>query len=67
MDEPLTVFILVIVTIFVVFIGIQMDKYSCERTASELGYKCQYSIWTDCLVIKDDGSKVLLKQLRDFD
>lgn len=44
-----------------------IDRYSCKKIANTLGYACEYSIWTDCVLIKPDGKKVLLKQLRDFE
>ena len=48
--------------------GVQfgIDAISCSKTAEVLGYKCQYSIWTGCVIEKPNGEKFLLEQLRDI-
>lgn len=50
-----------------VFVANELSKYSCEKTAESLGYPCEYSIWTSCIVTKPDGKKILLEQLRNFE
>lgn len=44
-----------------------IDKKTCEAKANSLGYQCNYDVWQGCLLIKPDGRRVLLEQLRDID
>lgn len=37
----------------------------CSATGNALGYKTEWHYFTGCIVTKPDGSKVLLKQMRD--
>lgn len=41
-------------------------KASCSAKATALGYSHSYKMFQGCLLIREDGSKVLLEQLRDF-
>lgn len=41
-------------------------KASCSAKATALGYSYSYKCFQGCLLIREDGSKVLLEQLRDF-
>ena len=61
------VFLTVLIMVGIVC-GIQfgIDAISCSKTTEVLGYKCQYSIWTGCVVEKPNGEKFLLEQLRDI-
>lgn len=61
-----TIIFIVFSIFLVLYIGIQSDKYSCKRTANTLGYSCEYSVWTGCILVKPDGSKMLLEQLREI-
>lgn len=50
-----------------VFIGMYfMSKHQCYKTAKVLGYQCSYQYMVGCVIHKPDGSKVLLKQMRQF-
>ena len=40
---------------------------SCNAKASALGYKCEYNLFSGCVLTKPNGKKVLLEQLRDFE
>ena len=39
----------------------------CAATGNALGYKTEWHYFTGCIVTKPDGSKVLLKQMRDME
>ena len=39
----------------------------CSATGNALGYKTEWHYFTGCIVTKPDGSKVLLKQMRDME
>ena len=41
-------------------------KAECSAKANALGYSHNYKWFQGCLLIREDGSKVLLEQLRDF-
>ena len=41
-------------------------KESCSAKATALGYNYSYKWFQGCLLIRKDGSRVLLEQLRDF-
>lgn len=41
-------------------------KAECSAKATALGYNYNYKWFQGCLLIREDGSKVLLEQLRDF-
>lgn len=41
-------------------------KAECLAKATALGYNHSYKMFQGCLLIREDGSKVLLEQLRDF-
>ena len=41
-------------------------KAECSAKATALGYNHNYKWFQGCLLIREDGSKVLLEQLRDF-
>lgn len=43
------------------------DNFRCHEIGNALNYKVDWHYWTGCVVEKPDGSKVLLKQMRDFD
>jgi hypothetical protein len=43
---------------------IHLDVILWEKT---LNYKTEWHYWTGCVVEKPDGSRVLLKQMRDME
>lgn len=45
---------------------ITLDTISCKKTAEKLNYKCEYSIWTGCVLENAKGHKFLLEQLRNL-
>lgn len=61
----ITVFI-VIPTIIITWLFIRIDAYSCKKTAEKLNYKCEYSVWTGCVLQDTNGKKFLLDQLREI-
>ena len=42
------------------------EKAECSAKATALDYNHSYKWFQGCLLIREDGSKVLLEQLRDF-
>lgn len=55
----------VIMATVCVMIGIKLDKISCNKIAVELGYQCNYDIWTGCIIKLPNGKKILLEQIRN--
>ena len=59
-------------TILIAFIlvttgcSILARSFECHAKASALGYSASYAPFQGCVLIKKDGTKVLLEQLRDF-
>ena len=50
-----------------VIISSSAEALRCSQIGKELNYKTQWHFWTGCIVEKSDGSKILLKQIRDFE
>ena len=61
--------IIFITLIFAVMTGFGsvMGFISCHAKANALGYKCEYRLFSGCVLEKPNGKKVLLEQLRDFE
>ena len=55
--------------IFLIMLGIPAFTgiARCSATGNALGYKTEWHYFTGCIVTKLDGSKVLLKQMRDME
>ena len=62
MDEIIATLI-----VFGVLFGISCftESHTCSETGKTLNYKTEWHYWTGCVVEKPDGSRVLLKQIRD--
>lgn len=43
------------------------EKTTCHITAKKLNYKCEYDIFAGCIIEKENGKKVLLRQMREMD
>ena len=66
-NEDLIATLFIILTIALVTTGCYFaTKASCSAKATALGYNYNYKWFQGCLLIREDGSKVLLEQLRDF-
>lgn len=67
--EEVLISIFLFIIFFVVIIGCSCisSSFQCSEVGKELNYKTQWHFWTGCIVEKPDGSKVLLKQMRDFE
>ena len=52
---------------FAIVVGSLTDYTRCKEIGNALNYKVQWGYWTGCIVEKPDGSKSLLRQLRDFE
>lgn len=48
-------------------ISASTDIARCSAIGNALGYKTEWHYFTGCIVTKSDGSKVLLKQMRDME
>lgn len=46
---------------------IYADKIQCNEQAKVLNYQCEYHILTGCVLVKENGKKILLKQLRNWE
>lgn len=55
------------VFIFVLGGAYLVNLCECYSKAKALEYQCDYKPFQGCLLIKPDGKRVLLEQLRDFD
>ena len=67
MDEIIATLI-VFGVLFGVLLGISCftESHTCSETGKALNYKTEWHYWTGCVVEKPDGSRVLLKQMRDW-
>lgn len=61
-------------TIFIIlglilFLGLfyAIGQKSCTVKAHALGYSCDYTLFQGCVLIKPDGKRILLEQLRGID
>ena len=54
---------------FIVVCGLTfgVNNQRCAAKATALGYEHDFKVFQGCVLIKPDGKKVLLEQLRDFD
>lgn len=43
------------------------DSFRCYSVGKTLNYKTEWHYWTGCVVEKPDGSRVLLRQMRDME
>lgn len=61
--------LVVFIVLFGVCSGITCicENYGCSEVGKTLNYKTEWHYWTGCVVTKPDGSKVLLKQMRDME
>ena len=60
------IFAVLLVSLIVGGVLVNLDRISCNKTATAIGYKSEYSVWTGCVVENPDGKKMLLEQLREF-
>ena len=68
LDNDLKFLLIVVMGFGLMFGGLFItSKIRCESKAKALGYSCDYKLYQGCLLIKPDGKRVLLEQLRDFD
>ena len=67
--EEVLIMAFITVIFFTVVIGCSCvsSSFQCSEVGNKLNYKTQWYFWTGCVVEKPDGSKVLLKQMRDFE
>ncbi len=59
--------ILIIILLGVYGLNYGTEELRCSKKADALGYTHDYKLWQGCVLIKPDGKRVLLEQLRDFD
>ena len=58
---------IILCTFCMVGLDYTTEKAQCNSKANALGYSHDYGYLQGCVLIKPDGKKVLLEQLRDFD
>lgn len=58
-----------IIIVLILFLGLSyaICQKNCTAKAHALGYSCDYALFQGCVLIKPDGKRVLLEQLREFD
>lgn len=70
-NEGCFIIIFLVTVIMLVMLALAFDYItgliSCNVKASALGYKCEYNLFSGCVLTKSNGKKVLLEQLRDFE
>ena len=61
--------ILIVVTVGLPILALigayQMEKIQCSKKADVLGYNHEFGFFEGCVLVRKDGSKLLLKQLRE--
>jgi len=63
MDE---IGIAVVIIALMIGLSILTSSITCHSKAAALNYRASYAPFQGCVLIKRDGSKVLLEQLREF-
>lgn len=66
-EDCMTIIFLGIVLILIIGVSCIMDNIQCSQTGRALNYKTEWHCWTGCIVTKPNGSKVLLKQMRNME
>ena len=66
-DGCLTIIFSTIIIAACVGLAAIADSTECHETGKALNYQTEWHYWAGCVVTKPDGSKVLLKQMRDMD
>ncbi len=65
-NVPLYIIIPILITILMIGLSYAHDKIECSQTAKALNYKSKYFYFSGCVLIKPNGKRILLKQLRDY-
>ena len=65
-EDLICAFVVILVIVLITTGCYFMTKASCSAKATALGYNYNYKWLQGCLLIRKDGSRVLLEQLRDF-
>lgn len=66
-DTITTILAFIILFAFFFSIGVGADMIQGKATAHSLGYKSEYKIFVGTILIKPNGEKMLLKQLRYYE
>ena len=61
-----TMFFIVLI-MFSILVSSIADYARCKEISNALNYKYTWHYWTGCVIEKPDGSKALLRQMRDFE
>ena len=73
MFKEFLIFIVRIILFFVFIMGLaiglvyKIEQISCSAKSKAINYNYEYGWLQGCVIIKPDGKKVLLEQLRKFD
>lgn len=67
MDDTLN-FLVLLTIMFAITLGITYcsSNARCHAKAEALGYQCDYKLMQGCVLIKPNGKKILLEQLREY-
>lgn len=66
MNDNIGCLSLIIIVAIVIGITYGADYLECSAAAKILEYQSEYNPFIGCVLIKPNGKKVLLKQLRDY-
>lgn len=57
-----------IIIVLILFFGLfyAISQKTCTSKAHALGYSCDYALFQGCVLIKPDGKRILLEQLREY-
>ena len=63
----LTTIFFTFLILFSLMVSSIADYQRCKEISGALNYKYTWHYWTGCIIEKPDGSKALLRQMRDFE
>lgn len=72
MDKDGMIIIFTMLALFAITIGAitvvskEVDRMVCKAKAKAINCECEYNYLTGCVLIKPNGDRVLLEQLRGF-
>lgn len=69
MDKEFLIFIIgtILFLAFIVGLGYKTEQISCSAKATAINCDYEFGWWQGCVLIKPDGKRILLEQLRSLD
>lgn len=62
-NDTIAIIIVLILSLGLVY---AISQKNCTAKANALGYNCDYALFQGCVLIKPDGKRILLEQLREY-